>query len=223
MNNLQRTPQQEPDALIYDPECAVQSPDVVEDWVKSLGVYSDDCRKLMDGFLVLTPYYHANEDGTFPGAPEYWQRNLLSYSFYLGLGITIFNRNLAFYLLYGLTEGPSKGVLFWLNEVKNSSYSDKVQQWHHAVNLLTVFTGYQSPGTTGPDADKELVRERMPIAGLTPAIRLGLNDPEFAKELFEGGVDEKENCPDDELIARIEWMKEYIFNSYSQKETQSSN
>ena len=91
------------------------------------------------------------------------------------------------------------------------------------VIRLTVFTGDQSPGTTGPDADKELVRERMPIAGLTPAIRLGLNDPVFAKELFQGGIDEKENCPDDELIARIEWMKEYVFNSYSQKETQSTN
>ena len=48
-------------------------------------------------------------------------------------------------------------------------------------------------------------------------------NPEFAKELFEGGVDEKEQCGDEELVARIEWMKEYIFNSYNQEETHSTN
>ena len=53
--------------------------------------------------------------------------------------------------------------------------------------------------------------------------RLGLNDPEIAKQLFEGGIDEKQHYDDEELIASIEWMKEYVFNSYSQKETQSSN
>ena len=57
-----------------NPECAIQSPDIVEDWAKSLGVFSDDCRKLMDGFLVLTPYYHANEDGTFPGVLQKMER-----------------------------------------------------------------------------------------------------------------------------------------------------
>ena len=99
----------------------------------------------------------------------------------------------------------------------------KILQNGNAVNLLTVFIGDHSPETTGPNADKELVRVRTPIAGLTPAIRLGLNDPEFAKELFEGGVDEKERCGDEELVARIEWMKEYIFNSYNQEETHSTN
>ena len=114
-------------------------------------------------------------------------------------------------------------MLLLVNEVKRVGYSDKVQQWHHAVNLLTVFIGDHSPETTGPNADKELVRVRTPIAGLTPAIRLGLNDPEFAKELFEGGVDEKEQCGDEELVARIEWMKEYIFNAHNQEETHSTN
>ena len=177
----------------------------------------------MDGFLILIPFYYANEDGTFPGPPEYWQRNLLSYSFYLGIGMTIFKRDLAFNLLYRSTEGCSREVLFWLNEVKNSGCPDKVQQWHYAINVLSVFTGEYSPETTGPNADAKLVRERMPIAGLTPAIRLGLNDPEFAKQLFEGGIDEREKCDDKELAGRIEWMKEYVFNSYSQDETRSTN
>jgi len=42
MNNLQRTPQQEPDALIYDPECAVYSPGLLRSWVDSL----DTCTEL---------------------------------------------------------------------------------------------------------------------------------------------------------------------------------
>ena len=223
MNNLQRRPEQEPDALLYDPKCAVQSPEAIRSWAKKLGIDPRDCRKIMDGFLILIPFYHVNEDGTFPSSPEYWQRNLLSFSFYLGLGITIFKRDLAFYLLYGTTEGCSREALFWLNEVKNSSCQDKVQQWHYAINVLSVFTEGYSPETTGPNADAKLVRERIPIAGLAPAIRLGLNDPEFAKQLFEGGIDEREKCDDKELTGRIEWMKEYVFNSYSQKETQSSN
>ena len=41
--------------------------------------------------------------------------------------------------------------------------------------------------------------------------------------LFEGAVDEKEKCGDEELVARIEWMKGYIFNAHSQKETHSTN
>ena len=223
MNYLQRRPEQEPDALLYDPQCAVQSPEVVRSWAIDLGINPKDYTKLMDGFLILIPFYYANEDGTFPGLPEYWQRNLLSYSFYLGLGITIFKRDLGFNLLYGSTEGCSREVLFWLNEAKNSGCQDKVQQWHYAINVLSVFTEGYSPETTGPNADAKLVRERMPIAGLTPAIRLGLNDPEFAKQLFEGGIDEREKCDDEELAGRIEWMKEYVFNSYSQDETRSTN
>ena len=45
----------------------------------------------------------------------------------------------------------------------------------------------------------------------------------FAKELFEGAVAEREQCNDEELTARIEWMKEYIFNAHSQEETHSTN
>jgi len=223
MNNLQRTPQQEPDALIYDPECAVHSPELIRSWVDSLDTCTEFCERLANGFFTLIPYYYVQEDGTFPDPPEFWQRNLLSHSFYLGLGVTIFNRNFAQYLLYGLPEGPSKVALLLFSEVKRVGYSDKVQQWHHAVNALTHFTEVVSPETTGPDADAELVRERMPIAGFTPAIRLGFNDPEFAEALFEGAVDEKEQCGDEELVARLEWMKEYIFNAHNQEETRSTN
>ena len=96
--------------------------------------------------------------------------------------------------------------MFWLNEAKNSGCQDKVQQWHYAINVLSVFTEGYSPETTGPNADAKLVRERMPIAGLTPAIRLGLNDPEFAKQLFEGGIDEKQHCATQRKVKMFRWM-----------------
>ena len=223
MANLQRRPQQEPDVSIYDPDCAVYTPELIRSWVNNLDACPEFCERLANGFFKLIPYYYAREDGTFPDPPEFWQRNLLSYSFYLGLGVTIFNRQLAQYLLFGLTEGPSKVALLLFSEVKRVGCPDKVQQWHHAVNVLTYLTETISPETTGPDADAELVRERMPVAGLTPAIRLGFNDPEFAGALFEGAVDEKEKCGDEELVARIEWMKEFIFNAHSQEETYLTN
>ena len=223
MSNLKRKPQQEPDVSIYDPECAVHSPELIRSWVHSLDACPEFCERLADGFFKLIPNYYAREDGTFPDPPEFWQRNLLSYSFYLGLGVTIFNRQFAQYLLYGLTEGSSKVALLLFSEVKRVGCPDKVQQWHHAVNVLTHMTEVISPETTGPDADAELVRERMPIAGFTPAIRLGFNDPEFARALFQGALDEKEKCGDEELAERIKWIKATILDSFIKNQARSSN
>ena len=223
MSNLKRKPQQEPDVSIYDPECAVHSPELIRSWVHSLDACPEFCERLADGFFKLIPNYYAREDGTFPDPPEFWQRNLLSYSFYLGLGVTIFNRQFAQYLLYGLTEGSSKVALLLFSEVKRVGCPGKVQQWHHAVNVLTYLTETISPETTGPDADAELVRERMPIAGFTPAIRLGFNDPEFARALFQGALDEKEKCGDEELAERIKWIKATILDSFIKNQARSSN
>ncbi len=223
MNNLQRKPQQEPNALICHPECAIYTPEIIRSWGNNLGSYPDHYEKLVDGFFILIPSYCEDEDGNFSGPPEFWQRNLLSYSFYLGLGLTIFNRELARNLLYGLTEGPSKFVLFFLNETKKYCSSDKVEQWHFAVNVLTYFTQVASPETTGPDTNAVLLRARAPIAGFTPAIRLGLNDPDFAEVLFEGAVDEREKCDDEELIARIDWIKAFVIDTHKKQETRSNN
>jgi len=56
-------------------------------------------------------------------------------------------------------------------------HANNAQLRNHAVNVLTYFTGITSPETTGPGASEEWVRQRMPIARFTLAIRLGLNDP----------------------------------------------
>ena len=223
MKNLQRRTQQEPNILICHPECPIYTPDLIRQWGNDLDLYPDYYEKLVNGFLGLIPSYCEDEEGNLPGTPEFWQRNLLSYSFYFGLGLTILNRELAQILIYGLTEGPSKFVLFFLNETKDYDSLNRVEQWNFAVNVLTYFTDKASPETTGPGADAGLLRSRAPIAGFTPAIRLGLNDPEFAEALFEGAVDEKEKCGDEELIDRIDWIKWFVINSYVKQFTSSNN
>ena len=91
------------------------------------------------------------------------------------------------------------------------------------MNVLTALTGVASPDTTGPDTDEELVKQRATIAGFTPAIRLGLNDPEFARALFQGALDEKEKCGDEELAERIKWIKATILDSFIKNHARSSN
>lgn len=223
MKYLQRESQQDQNLLICHPECPVYTPDLIRQWGNDLDLYPDYYEKLVNGFLDFIPSYCEDEEGNLPGIPEFWQRNLLSYSFYFGLGLTIFNRELAQKLIYGLTEGPSKFVLFFLNETKDYGSLNKVEQWNFVVNVLTYFTQKASPETTGPDADVALLRSRAPIAGFTPAIRLGLYDPEFAEALFEGAVDEKEKCDDEELIDRIDWIKWFVINSYVKQFTSSNN
>jgi len=81
MNNPQRTPQQEPDVSIYDPECVVNSPHIIEEWLNNIDFAPNNNDRLANGFFTLIPYYYVREDGTFPDPPEFWQRNLLSHSF----------------------------------------------------------------------------------------------------------------------------------------------
>ena len=223
MSNLQRKHKQVTDISIYEPECAIHSPELLQDWADSLQVTSEFNEQFVVGILNLIPGYCCQEDRKLPGLPEFWQRNILSYSFYFGLGLTIFDRQLARDLLYGLVEGPSRKLLFWLNEVSKHDHPDLFSLWVHAINLLTVFTSIVSPETTGPNADERLAKERGAIAGFTPAIRLGLSDPEFAGALFQGALDEKEKCGDVELIERIKWIKATILDSFNKNRTRSSN
>ena len=90
-------------------------------------------------------------------------------------------------------------------------------------NILTVYAGTVWPDAVGLDANEDLIKHNAPIAGFTPAIRLGLSDPDFAVELFEGAEDERRSCNDDELLERIDRKKKFISNSYSQKETCTNN
>ena len=110
MSNLQRKYKQVPDISIYEPECAVHSPELIRSWVHSLDACPEFCERLADGFFKLIPNYYAREDGTFPDPPEFWQRNLLSHSFYFGLGVTIFLINPSFKQLFcklGIVEPQS--------------------------------------------------------------------------------------------------------------------
>ena len=113
MSNLQRIPKQEPDISIYEPECAVYSPHLIKGWIDGVEFKPRDYDLCANYFLTLIPHYCCEEGGSLSGSPEFWQRNLLSYSFFFGLGVTIFNRPIAQYLLYGLTEGASRYVLLY--------------------------------------------------------------------------------------------------------------
>ena len=223
MSNLQRKPQQEPEVSIYDPECAVNSPHIIEAWVDSLEFKPEDYEKYSSYFLTLIPDFCCEEDGTLPGPPEFWQRNLLSYSFFFGLGVTIFDRKFAQDLLYGLTEGWSRYALVCLIEAEEYEHVDNPQLWTRTVNILTALLGKASPETTAHDTDEELVKQRGSIVGFTPAIRLGLNDPEYARALFEGAVDERKNCDDEVLVDRINWIKAFIADVWSKNKARSSN
>jgi len=65
----------------------------------------------------------------------------------------------------------------------------------------------------GSDANEVIVKQRATIASFTPAIRLGLNDLEFAQALFEGAIGERENCDDEKLVGRINWIKATIVDT----------
>ena len=147
----------------------------------------------------------------------------MSYSLFLGLGLTIFDRPYAYNLLHGLNKEWIGSALFWLEEVGRNDHTDNVQLWNHAVNVLAFFAGQVTPEATGPDADEESVKQGTPIAGFAPGIRLGLNNPEYAEALFEGAVNEQENCDYDELVARIDYMKAFINDAWNKNQARSSN
>jgi len=223
MSNLKRESQQVPDVSIYEPECAVYSPQVIMEWVIDVEFKPGDYEQYADYFLSVIPNYCREEDGSLSGPPEFWLRNILSYSLFLGLGVTIFDRPYANTLLHGLNKEWIGSALFWLYEVGRTDHADNGQLWNHAVNVLTFFAGQVSPEATGPDADEELVKQGATIAGFAPAIRLGLNDPEFAEALFVGAVNERENCDEEELVARIDYMKTFINDAWSKNQARSLN
>jgi hypothetical protein len=223
MSNLKRKPQQVPDVSIYEPECAVYSPDVIMEWVIDVEFKPGDYEQYADYFLSVIPNYCREEDGSLSGPPEFWQRNVLSYSLFLGLGVAIFDRPYANTLLHGLNKEWIGSALFWLYEVGKTDHADNTQLWNHAVNALAFFAGQVSPEATGPDADGEVVKQETPIAGFAPAIRLGLNNPVLAEALFEGAVNEQENCDYDVLVARIDYMKAFINDAWNKNQARSSN
>lgn len=223
MENLKNNSQQEPEFSICDPACAIYSPQIIEAWRDDIAIQPNVNDEYSESFVKLISIYHPNQNSKRKNLKEFRLRNLLSYSFFFGLGVTIFHKEYARRLLYGLNEGWSRTVLFWLDEVKNSGHENNNKVWNHAINILTVYAGAVWPDAVGTDANEDLIKHNAPIAGFTPAIRLGLSDHKFAVELFEGADDERRACDDDALLERINRIKRFISNSYSQKETCTNN
>jgi hypothetical protein len=145
------------------------------------------------------------------GPPESWQRTLLSYSFYLGLGAVLLDRPLAFEHCQGapLSSDTAHLVFSGFTAIEETTYTDPGSLWSHAVNYLYNFMSLTSPETIGPSADMKLVKERAPIAGFTPALRLGLENTKFGQALFADAIEEERNCDNEELVARLKWMKDF--------------
>jgi len=136
-----------------------------------------------------------------------------TYSLYLGLGIGVLDTKLGERLLDGMTEGVrevSDFALTGLDEVRQATHAIKGDKWTHAVQFLSNFMSLTSPETTGETADDELVKQRAPICGLIPALRLSVESPNFANDLYEDAIHEQQRCDAEELLARIEFMKEFM-------------
>jgi len=207
---------------IYSPECAVYTPHKIEEWKAGIEFQIEDNDKHSRSFLTLMPYFLYGKKKELPGPPEFWLRNLISHSFFMGLGIAILRREYSRQILHGLEEGWSREILFWLSEIKKIQQTDNYL-WIHSVNVLTVRAGTAWPGTIGPDVCSELVKKAAPIAGLTPGLRLGLEDSGFAKRLFDGALDEREKCDSDRLLYKIDRMEAFMRHSFHQEDISENN
>ena len=79
-----------------------------------------------DSFVFLITQYCVDENQRLLGKPEEWQSNVVSYSFYLGLGITKLDKDLHELLLKCLSSGmiqTSDLALTCLREVNNMPHS----------------------------------------------------------------------------------------------------
>ena len=222
MTEFNKESKQEPELSIYDPDCAIYSPHIIEEWKRTIETTPDSNDQYVSALITLVQYNH-EKNREYPESKEYWTRNIISYSFFFGIGITIFEKKFAQQIISGLSEGWSRRILFWLNQIKLSKQEDNAQLWNHTINVITESAGSAWPEMIGPDADGELIKKSVPIAGFAPAIRLGLNDSEFAEKLFEGALDERNKCNDKNIVKRLNWMKTFILNSKSQEETSKYN
>lgn len=88
-------------------------------------------------FLRLIPLYFEGESGMLKDPPESWQRTLLSYSFYLGLGAAILDRSLAVDLSKEATPwGTTDIILRGFAEIEETPHTSTGSLWDHAVNLI---------------------------------------------------------------------------------------
>lgn len=174
----------------------------------------NDSEKYLNVFLCLIPEFCVDQDDKLVGAPEEWQPRIISYSLYLGLAIGDLDKRLCQKLLEGVVSAglvqTSDLALIGLTEVKKASRSRPGERWSQAVSFLNKFMSLTSLETTGPRADERIVKQRAPISGFIPALRLTVEDPVFAHMLYSDAVDEQQICDAEELSARIDWMKQFV-------------
>jgi len=171
-------------------------------------------KKKMDQIYYLTyigviPEYFVDESGLLKGPPDTWQVGLLSYSFYIGLGVSLYEKKLAQNLNCGAQQfrNTCDLCLIGFNTIEKTEHSVVGDLWDHSVNYLNNFMSLVSTETIGPKADMKLVKERAPLAGFTPGLIIGIEKTDFAVSLFEDAIKERGNCDRKELIDRINYMK----------------
>jgi len=223
MSNLERKNPQKPEASIYDPECVVRSPHVIEAWADTVSFKPQHNDKYAEYFLNLVSKYCLDKDNNPYGPPELWLRNVISYCFFFGLGFTLYDREYARHILYGLPEEWSRYALFWLSQVKDASHEDNIQLWGHSVNLVTLFINQTYPKETDPHYDAKALVDKGRSIGFVTGVRLALDNQEFAELLFEGAVDERQKCDDKTLEGRIGWIAGTIKDFWNKDKVRSSN
>jgi len=221
MSNLKRKPQQE--LPLSDPNCLVYSPHVIEDWAGTIDFWPQHNDKYAGYFLNLVSKYCLDKDDTPYGPPELWLRNVISYCFFFGLGLTLSDREYARLVLYGLPEEWSRYALFWLSQVKKAHHEDNVELWGHSINLVTLFINHTCPKETDPSYDVKALVEKGRSIGFVTGVRLALDNQEFAESLFEGAVDEREKCDDKALKGRVGWIAGTIEDFWNKDKARSSN
>ena len=113
--------------------------------------------------------------------------------------------------------------MYWLEQVKRTDHDKNTHLWGHAINVLTILTREMSPRESAPDVDPKLLNEVGRLVGFIPALRVGLNDPEFAEVLFDGAVEERERCDEEKLNDRIWLMKRIISDFWNKDKVRSTN
>ena len=173
----------------------------------------DENSRYLYAFVFLISEYCKGDNKHLDGRPENWWKMVISYSLYLRLGIYLFDEQLTRKLNDGMTQGTidtSNTVLPGIDGVKMVEHKNEGEIWSHTVNYISNFMSIRSPETMGENANEDLVKQRAPWSGFIPGIRLFDFDSEFAKHLFNDAQIERQLCDEEELKARIDWMKRFV-------------
>ena len=101
-------------------------------------------------FFDFIPEYLVDESEHLHGSPEDWQHNVISYSFYLGIGIGLFDEKFRDYLVDGMTPGmldTSNLILKGFDGVKLVEHENNGELWEHSINFISNMMSLTSPET----------------------------------------------------------------------------